>query len=44
MINWKETLHYYVELIRISDNHFTHDLILWYQEQCRFYFDEVENG
>jgi len=37
MINWVETFHYYVRLLKESDQNLTHNLIKWYQDRCRYH-------
>jgi hypothetical protein len=41
MIDWGETLQYYGKLIHA--NLYTKELCEYYQNQFRFYFDEVES-
>jgi hypothetical protein len=41
MIDYVETLHYYVLLLQASEPDTTHNLIVWYQNRCRFYGDEL---
>jgi hypothetical protein len=40
MINYQECFRYYIKLIKICDEHCTHQIVQWYQENCRFYGDE----
>ena len=40
MIDYVETLHYYVLLLKASNQNLTHQLIQWYQNRFRFYGDE----
>jgi len=40
MIDYIETLHYYVLLLKASEPDTIHNLIVWYQDNCRFYADE----
>ena len=37
MIDYQECFRYYIKLLRISDEHTTHEIVQWYQETCRFY-------
>jgi len=40
MINYVECFKFYNQLIKISDNCLKTQMITWYQEKCRFYYDE----
>jgi len=40
MINYQECFQSYKKILEISDEHFTHYIVNWYQERCRFYGDE----
>ena len=40
MIDYVETFHYYVLLLKASEQDTTHNLIAWYQNRFRFYGDE----
>lgn len=41
MINYQECLQHYRKILDISDEHFTHHIVMWYQDKCRFYEDET---
>jgi hypothetical protein len=40
MINYQECFRYYLELLKVCDEHTTHGIVQWYQTTCRFYGDE----
>jgi hypothetical protein len=42
MIDYQECFHYYAKLLKVCDEHITHNIVQWYQKHCRYHEDENE--
>lgn len=40
MVDYQESFRYYNQLVKITDNCLSTLIITWYQEKCRYYYDE----